>query len=187
MSHVDIGSFQGLHPRAGRAVYVSSKAAGIDLAATLHAGHEAGRFIYVAPGPVDTFMLHHNHWVVKAGGPDDVLRDIKRGDRDRYRAIFVDCSESVFRDALIEQGRLSDDLVECFAKYRKKRKDAEADELGVLSAEECAGFLSQIVQDTHRYPSGVYLSFRSHGNFMTPYIPFEEMDRLKMASSSWGA
>lgn len=185
LAHVDVGSFQGLHARSGRSVYATSKAAGLDFAAALHAGRETARSVYFAAGPVDTHMLHYNHWVVKARGPADVLARQKYGDRKRYRSIFIECSEPSFYEWSTEQGLDNSNLEAVFRAYEECRIEAKREEFGVLSAEECAEFLLDIALSPTKHPSGVYLSMCRASKPDMRYARFEELDRLAVARRLW--
>src|SRR5205085_811445 len=73
LTFVDVGSTHGLSPSATRSLYAPSKAFGLDLCIALCDGREVKRCLHVAPGPVDTYMLHRNHWVAKEQGPSQFL------------------------------------------------------------------------------------------------------------------
>jgi NAD(P)-dependent dehydrogenase (short-subunit alcohol dehydrogenase family) len=96
-THVLVGSFQGLHTRPERSLYAASKAYGLDLCSGLSAGTEVSKCIYLAIGPMDTAMLHWNHWTAKANGSNQFFQSVFAGDPSAYKSVFIDCSE----DALI--------------------------------------------------------------------------------------
>jgi short-subunit dehydrogenase len=184
LTSVDVGSFQGLSTRAARSIYASSKAAGIDFAASLAVGAEVRRSLYFAPGPIDTLMLHRNHWVVKAQGPEALFNDIKSADRDLYRAIFVDCSEEVFRK-MIEGRSNSLELLEYFQAYKAHRQVTALSELGILNPEECSDLLWTLVSEPERSFSGVYLvGHPPKGDISVEYAEFDKVDRYHIVRSS---
>lgn len=65
LTYVDVASSHALDISKDKAVYVASKAATLPLCAALVKGKELARVVYFAPGPVDTHMLHRNHWAIK--------------------------------------------------------------------------------------------------------------------------
>ena len=156
-THMLVGSFQGLYAREGRPIYAPSKAYGIDLCTSLVEAGEIARCLYIAVGPLDTPMLHRNHWVKKAKGSEEFFEKILEGPRERYRSIFVDCDQAVLETAA--HGELPAD-VEAFRiamrRYRAERKEACAAELGVLSAESCGSVLASILASAES-ESGVYM------------------------------
>jgi short-subunit dehydrogenase len=178
--HVDIGSFQGIHVREGRSIYASSKAAGIDFLASLNAGNEANRSIYFGPGPIDTSMLHYNHWVIKSNGPKNIHEALKNGDRALYRAIFVEGSEEHFRQYLKVNG-LANELMVAFRTYLRTRRTASVDEFGILNVDESARLVASFVMEPDRYPSGVYLALRPRGGDMSvDYRDFATLNRISL-------
>jgi short-subunit dehydrogenase len=177
LSHIDVGSFQGLQMRAERALYAPSKSFGIDMAAAMAAGNELQRAIYFAPGPIDTPMLHYNHWVVKAGGPRELL-DKLMATRDAYRAIFIDCSDERFR-SVMSMFRLGEEDIRRFEAYKGYRREASAGAFGILSADECAQMVVDIVVKSDNNPSGIYLARRQSGAAPSvTYKGFEHVTRL---------
>ena len=172
LAHIEIGSFQGLNIRPARTLYAVSKAAGIDLAAALN--HEVGRSIYVAPGPIDTPMLHSNHWVIKAGGAPGFINELKHRDRELYRSVFVDCSDEIFRQ-MSSWLKFPNASTHEFESYKKARNETANGEFGILSPDECAKVVVDLVRDAN---SGAYLVLRRHGGQMTvDYRSFEQLDR----------
>jgi short-subunit dehydrogenase len=156
-THVDVGSFQGLYARDGRPIYAPSKAYGIDLCTSLVEGREVARCIYLAVGPIDTPMLHRNHWVRKAGGSEEFFKKVLGGSRDSYRSIFVCCDEAALEAAASEESpREAESLRVAMQRYRAKRSAAYAGPLGVLSSEDCAGALARVLMLDH-LESGVYM------------------------------
>jgi short-subunit dehydrogenase len=180
LTHADIGSFQGLNVRADRAIYASSKAAGIEFAAGLNFGKEVFRSIYLAPGPIDTHMLHRNHWVVKSHGAAEVLDDLRTSDRDLYQKIFVDCDDQALSTLIVDKG-LSTETSTHFSSYKEHRSEARAAEYGVLGIDECATAIAKVLESPSQGPSGVYLITRppSRG-VVVRFTDFAALNRSRM-------
>jgi NAD(P)-dependent dehydrogenase (short-subunit alcohol dehydrogenase family) len=176
LTHIDIGSLQGLRAREFRSLYASSKAAGVDFSASIAAGNEIARAIYFAPGPIDTYMLHYNHWVVRAGGPSDFIAKLKGGDRGQYEAVFVDCSDDAF-EAALRQLDLPKTLRDSFAAYKGFRREALNGEAGILTAQECATVVHAFLKSPSLYPSGVYAAYRSGERVLTAFRRYEQLTR----------
>lgn len=157
LTHILVGSFQGLFARARRPIYAPSKAYGIDLCASLVEGGEVAKCIYLAAGPIDTPMLHWNHWVRKAGGPEEFFKKALGGPRERYASVFISCDDAALEAAAGEAppGGL-EALRKAMQRYRTKRGAAKAGTLGVLSPESCAGVLVRMLASVEA-GSGVYM------------------------------
>jgi NAD(P)-dependent dehydrogenase (short-subunit alcohol dehydrogenase family) len=178
LTQIFVGAFQGLQVRAGRQLYASSKAWAIDFCAALVEGREIPRCLYVAPGPIDTPMLHRNHWVNKASGPEQFFEQVLRGTRAEYESIFLRCEESTLIEVAQGQGGgLVGELQEAMGRYQAERAKAKVAELGVMSAADCAAALVDTGLSPER-GSGVYLIGTERGN--RPFIKmasFESLDR----------
>ena len=175
---IDVGSTQGLHIRARRPLYAPSKAAGIDFCNAIHMGGEVQRCIYFAPAPIDTHMLHRNHWITKAGGSLEFFERVFGGSRERYRSIFIDCSEWALLDAISELSFDLQEVRQSFEKYCSIRKESFRGEFGVLDPDECADILVKIVIEPSRYPSGVYVASVPRGQRTeVKMLHFEELSR----------
>jgi short-subunit dehydrogenase len=174
--HVEVGSAHGLNPRKERSLYASSKSWGIDFAAALTAGTELKRAVYFAMGPVDTYMLHRNHWTDKAGGSASFIDGLRSGERSIYERVFMECSEQAFAAATKDRPNL-DQMLTHFKRYRQARAEAASDYLGMLSADECAQMILHCsLQESE---SGVYVCSKEPG--MQPaykYRSFADMQRL---------
>jgi short-subunit dehydrogenase len=176
--HIEIGSFQGLDIRPGRAVYAVSKAAGLDFAEAVD--KEIWRSMYFAPGPLDTYMLHHNHWVVKAGGSEPLLDKLKAGNRDTYRKVFMQCLESELKREAETLGLAIDDCLERFDVYKAQRRNAEFSELGIAEPNDCAKAIVDLITSPDRYDSGAYVARKKRGQtFSVSVCGFAELSRYK--------
>jgi hypothetical protein len=152
-----VGSYHALHCEPLRSIYLSSKAYGLDLCASLVAGGEVCSSAYLALGPVDTPMLHWNHWVKKAGGPERFFSDVLAGSSAVYGAIFVGCDETVMEHASSSNcGYDLEDLRVAMGRYKTLREEARASDLGILTPDDCAeALVKAFVQRTAG--SGVYV------------------------------
>jgi len=180
LSYVEVGSFQGLRARGGRAIYAASKAAGIDLCSALLDGHEVLRSIYFAPAAIDTHMLHRNHWVHKARGAQALFDQILHSDLSLYHAVFIDCDEEAFRRAVSVSGERLDLALGNFKAYVAVREETKHGELGLLSADVCAKMLLSLVTQPAIHSSGVYLaSCAARSGPSLCFARFADLDRLQ--------
>jgi short-subunit dehydrogenase len=186
--HVLVGSFHGLHASAGRSLYGPSKAFGIDLCASLFAGAEVARCMYIAPGPIDTPMLHRNHWVAKAGGSESFFDKMLDGPADEYESIFLHCEEAALeRVARAESGSGAGPLKDVFARYRDERRKAREREMGVLDPQVCAtAVVDRIMLSDSE--SGVYVLRADQGGtgLVCEVAAFSSLDRGNVLSSHSG-
>lgn len=176
LTHIDIGSFQGLHARAERPVYAPSKAAGIDVGGALFDGKEVARSVYFAPAAIDTHMLHFNHWIKKARGSEKLFECVRDGDRKQYQAILIRCDEGVVLEVATRCGVDVGEATRTLEKYAVARREAFDSALGVLGVETCARMLCSIVSNPDGYPSGVYLAYAPNGT--GPRLTFAEFSQL---------
>lgn len=146
LTHVLVGSSQGLYARTERAVYAASKAFSIDLCTSLVDGGELARCVYLAVGPIDTPMMHRNHWVNKVGGSEAFFDRVLGGDASTYKSIFIDCNDSAVE--LTAKKHLPAEtagLLKTMVNYRMIRRRQFDKESGVLSPAKCADCLVQII------------------------------------------
>lgn len=174
--HILVGAFQGLKVRANRSLYASTKAWGLDFCTSLAAGAEVAKCIYAAPVPIDTPMLHKNHWVNKAGGPENFFEAVLNRTRAEYDSIFRACDDSVLR----EVGRKGfeselESLGAALVRYREERIRAHDSDLGVITAAYCASVLLNIVERSNS-ESGVYLITDKPPTF----AKFDQLNRYNM-------
>jgi short-subunit dehydrogenase len=161
-THILVGSYQGLYARDGRPVYAPSKAYGIDLCTSLAEGKEVATCIYLAPGPIDTPMLHRNHWVTRAGGSEDFFNEALGGPSKTYKSIFVDCDGAILER--IAREKFAPELANlrtAMKRYAIVRREAFEEELGVLTPTACGSVLTDMLT-CHELVSGVY-SLRAEG------------------------
>ena len=175
---VIVGSVYGLYSSPKRALYSASKSYGLALAASLAKGNEVSRSIYIAPGPIDTPMLHRNHWVIKANGPERLFYKLLQGNPNNYKRIFIEGDQAALllatRDCAASE---TDTLYEVFLRYKAARERAIKERLGVLSPKECARAIIDVVED-EASRSGVYLLRRTEGQPSVSVIAYSDIDQL---------
>lgn len=174
--HMEIGSFQGLYPRCHRTFYALSKAAHIDLYTALMDGFELHRCFYLAPGLVDTHMLHKNHWVYKAYGSAKFFDDIFIKLPHLYRAIYEDCRFEVFHSVVQSSHESKPHLLSAYDKYVVTRRAAFDAAAGVASREEVAKIATSILRDD-RFGSGIYFPRTAKQGALLKYASFKDMVR----------
>jgi NADP-dependent 3-hydroxy acid dehydrogenase YdfG len=184
LSHIDVGSFQGLVPRAERALYVLSKGAAIDLAAAMQAGGELHRSLYFAPGPVDTHMLHRNHWVVKARGSAELFDGLWARDAPAYKAAFIDGDAAPLLEAARGRGEDSEETAAAFDRYRTARGEARLSDWGILDVDVCARMLAAMVESPVQFPSGLYVATsRVDVGPRLRFVKFDRLTRLRVVEA----
>jgi NAD(P)-dependent dehydrogenase (short-subunit alcohol dehydrogenase family) len=178
LTHILVGSYQGLYPRAGRPLYGPAKAYGIDLCTSLVDGREISRCIYVAPGPIDTPMLHRNHWVAKSGGSQALFEKLLSGNRETYNKIFVHCDERALVKAAC-RGLDRRELHRTMASYARVRRYVADGSAGILSASACATSIARILCRKD-LPSGLYsLGAGRSRDVIVRMADFAKLDRSK--------
>lgn len=185
LHHILVGSSQGLYARKDRAVYAASKAYGIDFCSSLAEGGDVASCSYLAVGPIDTPMMHRNHWVSKLGGPKRFFDLLLAGNISDYRSVFITCDKSALeRIAKNRFPRHARRLLATFAKYKELRNDQFSKDLGVLSASACAKALVRIVT-LPRPRSGVYMVTPvRHGRGLSlAFAPFQSLSRQRLFES----
>lgn len=183
-THVLVGSSHGLYARGGRPLYAPSKAYGVDLCTSLFDGQEVAKCIYVAAGPIDTPMLHRNHWVTKARGPEKFFNWVFSARPDKYRPIFVNCDETALDDAASEwRAAEKIRLRAAMSEYKAERSRAYSEDTGVLSPESCAAQMVDVILSDGS-ESGVYmLTIGSQPNVPSvKVVAFSKLDRSKCSS-----
>jgi hypothetical protein len=153
---IDVGSLHTLRHTSRRAIYHSAKAAGLELCRDLVSGSEIRRAIHLAPGPLDTPMLHWNHWVLKENGsprfPDLVRTELPV----LYSPIFRGGDRDAFGAAVEE---LKVDAVEVravFERYLHRRRMLSETEEGITAPEALAGYLApELLLNARSVESGI--------------------------------
>lgn len=185
LTHVLVGSSQGLYARRERAVYAASKAYGIDFCTSLAEERALARSVYLAVGPIDTPMMHRNHWVNKAGGSEDFYDRLLEADSSAYRSIFVDCDDAAVQAAArtyLPAG--AQGVLRTMTGYRRVRSKQFDEELGVLSPAECAEGLVQIISKSG-WGSGVFMMRppKRGKRLSIAFAPFTELSRRQLFDS----
>jgi len=180
-TYIELGSYQALYARAQRPIYAPSKAAGIDLCTALNEGKEIKRCIYFAPGPIDTHMLHYNHWVTKAKGSPEFFEEMFEGPTQRYRKIFVECHEPTLREAAGSRNPKLAALLDALTKYVSEREKAFKDYPGVLKPGDCAHMLVELFSQPERYVAGIYVpTVTETGTCTLRTTAFHELSRMAL-------
>lgn len=178
LTYLDVGSFHGLHARKDRSLYAVSKAAVIDMCTALVEGDELLRCFYLAPCPIDTHMLHKNHWVQKAGGSLEFFEAVFRESFVTYEGIFRACDQHQLRRFICNTGHNQDEVLAAFATYVAERRAAYSGPLGVLSPEACAEVVATLVFREQPFASGVYfVSLAAGGRPSVQYAAFGDLTR----------
>jgi len=176
LTYLELGSSQGLHIRANRALYAPSKAIGLDFCSAVAAGGETARTIYFAPGPTDTPMLHRNHWS-RAGGTAAVHTVLLQRDPELYRRFFVECDGATVGDVAATAGVAEANLVGALPGYSNERREAFNGADGVLAPVDCGTAIATLTKDGERFPSGCYLMTAPNGRPLLRFCGFDALDR----------
>lgn len=178
LRYLDVGSFQGLHARKHRSLYAVSKAAMIDMCTSLAEGNEIRRCIYLAPCPIDTHMLHKNHWVQKAAGSIEIFEAAIQESLDTYEGIFRACDRVELSRLTNKMGHNEKEALSALEAYAAERRAAYGGSLGVLSPEVCAEVVAGLVINERFCPSGVYsVSPTPTGRADVQYAGFGDLAR----------
>jgi short-subunit dehydrogenase len=168
---IDIGSVHGLTSPAKRSLYAATKAFGLSLCTSLANGRELHRAFHIAPGPIETPMLHRNVWVLKAGGPVDFFEFLLQGNVSTYNKIFVECEDGAFTSAARAFNADSTTLAKVFFRYKDIRREQKADTKGVLSVEAVAEFVENLVS-IPQSQDGTYILTAPWGVLRSQRLPF---------------
>lgn len=169
---VDIGSLHGLLPGRHRALYGGTKSLGLHLCASLQIGGEVKRAIYIAPGPIDTHMLHRNYWVSKERGSERFFNTVMRRDGDIYESIFRSCNREEFKKQVALQRMSSKILCKTFERYKRRRAKQIKKREGILDAGHASEAISSIIA---KGSAGTYVLTNPNGMLNTRFIPFSDM------------
>ncbi len=177
LSFLEIGSLRGLQVSPGRAAYAASKAFGLDLCISLDQEGQVKRTLYIAPGPIDTHMLHRNYWATKEGGPVEFLDYVRTKRAELYRDIFIRGDDQAFAEAAAS-GRMSRHaLAPVFERYQARRIAQLADPRGILDAAELAERLVDLAVDAAAHPSGAYVFTAPGGRMQMEKLDFSDLIR----------
>ena len=177
---IDVGTLHGLTRTPNRPLYVATKALGLDLCFSMRRGGEVDRAIYLAPGPIDTHMLHRNHWVSKEYGPSAFFEHVRSLGAEMYRDVFVRCNDTAFAEAVSCYPSESEELAELFVRYKLRRERQFADEQGVLLPTDLADRLVAIVANGALYTDGVYILTAPSGKVKMRQLSFSDVARYEI-------
>lgn len=177
LSYIQIGSLHGLTASGGRSVYAGTKAFGLDLCISLSSGREVKRVIYVAPGPIDTPMLHRNHWVSKVGGCSRFFEHVRALGPLVYKDVFEKCEDEAFRKAISTEDWDREMLADKYERYKERRVSAFSQRDGVLSVADMAQGITELVSEESSCTSGVYVFTAPGGEVSMERMSFGKMLR----------
>lgn len=174
---VDVGSLHGLAATGGRSIYAATKAFGLNLCLSLLRGLEVNRLIYLAPGPIDTHMLHRNHWVSKENGSPEFFDYVRTREANLYEDVFIRCDDAAFADVTSSSQMDNIGLAEVFARYKKRRAEQFNDGVGILRATDVADRIVEVLADNKSYSDGVYILTAPSGEMQMKRLSFTEVIR----------
>jgi short-subunit dehydrogenase len=174
---VDIGTLHALTASPNRSLYVATKAMGLDLCITMKRGGEVSRAMYLAPGPIDTHMLHRNHWVSKERGSVEFFEYVRTQNARLYRDIFMNCDDVAFAEAVSSSGLKLDELATVFSRYRIRRREQFSDRNGVLCVDDLAKRVVAIIADRGAHTDGVYVFTAANEQVQMRWLPFSDVAR----------
>src|SRR5262249_6644500 len=131
----------------------------------------------IAPGPIDTHMLHRNYWVTKEGGPVEFLEHVRIKCPDLYAPVFIRGDDSAFAEAALSCRMDQDILAPIFERYKARRLAQLADSRGILDAAALAERLVDIAADDAAWSSGVYVFTAPGGQMLMEKIEFADLVR----------
>jgi NAD(P)-dependent dehydrogenase (short-subunit alcohol dehydrogenase family) len=174
---MEIGALHALDTPAHRSLYSATKAIGLDLCASMHRGEEVRRAIYIAPGPIDTPMLHRNHWVSKERGPVEFFDFVRAQEGSLYNDVFVECNEARFNEAVSLSQLDWASFSSLFARYRERRLEQLDSLEGILDPDDFSAHLARIVLDDVTHGSGVYVFNAPGGKIQLQRLSFSDVAR----------
>ncbi|QDV53513.1 SDR family NAD(P)-dependent oxidoreductase [Gimesia fumaroli] len=179
---VDIGSLHGLSASGSRAIYVASKAFGLDLCLSLLHGHEINRMIHFAPGPIDTHMLHRNHWVLKEHGSSEFFEYVREKHAEKYSNVFVGCDDQEFAKMVTGFSENNEVLFNIFNRYKERRARQMAGDNPILNPMDVA----TVIVDTLQHPTSeeevVCKINAAGGHVQTQMLSIDQVIRFQVAS-----
>lgn len=161
----DVGSFHAVRHSSYRALYNPTKAAGLELCRVLLSGSEVRRAVHLAPGPIDTPMLHWNHWVLKEHGDPGFLTLVKDRCPSLYRSVFREGDWAALAAAQREL-RFEDETVrDVFGRYVHRRAVLAQTEEGITSPEIFAEYIANQMLGARTGESSIVEVSSPHGHF----------------------
>ena len=172
LSVFDVGGLHGLHHTSHRALYNPSKVASLALCRVLSTGSEVRRAVHVAPGPIDTPMLHWNHWVLKENGDPQFLRLVKTRLPSLYSAIFRSGDDDAFKTAIRELRMTESAERAVFERYLHRRKVLSESEQGITTPESLGTYVASLMLASESTESGIVEVTSPQGRLRTFTRPF---------------
>lgn len=168
----DVGSLHSLRHTSHRALYNPTKAASLAMCKVLSSGSEVRRAIHLAPGCVDTPMLHWNHWFLKEQGDPELPDLVRRKLPLLYRSIFREGDVQALANALSELGIEDPSISIIFDRYLNRRKMVAETEEGLTSPESLAQYIASIMLQESSDESGIVEVTSPRGSLRFLRIPF---------------
>jgi len=169
---LDVGSLHSIRHSSHRAIYNTAKAAGIEFCRVLARGSEIRGAVHLAPGPMDTPMLHWNHWVLKEKGDPNFLDLVRLELPALYCRIFREGDQASLEEAVENLGVDRREIQPVFDRYRDRRKMALESEDGITAPEVLARFLLRSFLDASSTESGILEVTSPRGQMSVIRKPF---------------
>lgn len=174
---VDVGGLHGVTSPGGRVLYSASKAFGLDLSLSLFHGGEVGRVVYLAPGPIDTCMLHRNHWETKEGGEPGFVEFVQLRHPALYDDVFRNCSREAFETVAHAFTRDPSQLISVFERYKARRTMQRDAPEGIIDPAGLGEWAARVVHTPSVYQSGVYKLTAPDGQLQVTWHDFSAFRR----------
>jgi NAD(P)-dependent dehydrogenase (short-subunit alcohol dehydrogenase family) len=169
---VDFGSLHTVRQTPRRALYNTTKTATLALCELLSQGAEVRRAFHIAPGCIDTPMLHLNHWTLKEKGDPRFPELVRRERPSLYAAIFREGNDEAFHAALQDLRFTDAELPTVFERYRSRRSAVAETEEGIILPEELASYTTSLILEKNTFGSGILEVKAPHGRMHVSYRPF---------------
>src|SRR5690348_8082814 len=101
--------------------------------------------VHVAPGPIDTPMLHWNHWVLKEKGDPHFVGLIRSRLPSLYGAIFRGGDETALNRVIEELNLDGRAVLGVFERYKLRRRELEESAAGITTPESLAAYLGTLM------------------------------------------
>jgi NAD(P)-dependent dehydrogenase (short-subunit alcohol dehydrogenase family) len=170
---IDVGSLHSIGKSPRRVLYNTAKAATLALCELLNKGAEVKRAFHIAPGCLDTPMLHSNHWTLKEHGDPRFLELVRRELPSLYPAIFRDTDSESFHTATRTLGFTGSEFPIVFDRYRSRRKAVAGSQEGIILPEELASYIVGLTLDkAFSLESGILEVTAPQGQMHVTHRPF---------------
>jgi NAD(P)-dependent dehydrogenase (short-subunit alcohol dehydrogenase family) len=169
---IDFGSLHTIRKAPRRALYNTAKTATLALCELLSKGAEVKRAFHIAPGCLDTPMLHTNHWTLKEHGDQRFPELVRRELPSLYTAVFRDTNSESFYAAIHALGFIGSELPIVFDRYCGRRKAVAGSQEGIILPEELASYIIGLTLETFSLESGILEVTAPRGEMSVAHRPF---------------